>query len=54
MKEKLVEKKLTDDKLLYVTTLQDIRKDYGLKIKDSTLKSKYNEYIEEQKEYYNN
>ena len=42
VKEKLVEKKLSDDKTLKVTTLQDIRKDYGLKIKDSVLKSKYN------------
>ena len=53
VKEKLVEKKLSDDKTLKVTTLQDIRKDYGLKIKDSVLKSKYNEYIEEELEYYN-
>lgn len=51
--EKLVEKKLNDEKSLYVTTLEDIRKDYGLKIKDSTLKSKYKEYIEEELEYYN-
>ncbi len=50
--EKLVEKKLNDDKTLYITTLEDLREDYGLKIKDSTLKSKYKEYIEEQKNYY--
>lgn len=50
--EKLVEKKLNDDKTLYITALEDLREDYGLKIKDSTLKSKYKEYIQEQKDYY--
>ena len=52
--EKLIDKKLEDDKLLYVTALDEIRKDYGLKIKDSILKREYKNYIEEQKEYYNN
>lgn len=50
--EKLVEKKLNDDKTLYITTLEDLREDYGLKIKDSILKREYKEYLEEEKNYY--
>lgn len=51
--DKIVTQKINDDPKLYITSLENIRKDYGLKIKDSLIKSKYNEYLEEQKEYYN-
>ena len=51
--EKLVAKKLDEDKTISVTALEEIRKDYGLKIKDSTLKREYKEYIQEQKDLYN-
>lgn len=51
--DKLVEKKLADDKTLGVTALENIRKDYGLKIKDSIIKREYKNYIQEQKDYYN-
>ena len=51
--DKLVEKKLADDKTLGVTALENIRKDYGLKIKDSIIKREYKNYIQEQKDYNN-
>ncbi|MBR4830759.1 MAG: peptidylprolyl isomerase [Bacilli bacterium] len=51
--EKLVERKTEEDKTIAITTLDKIRKDYGLKISDSTLKREYNKYIQEQKDYYN-
>ena len=51
--DKIVEKKINEDKLIAVTALERIRKDYGLKINDSILKREYKEYIQEQKDYYN-
>ena len=51
--DKIVEKKLDEDKTIGITALDNIRKDYGLKIKDSVLKREYNNYIQEQKDYYN-
>lgn len=51
--DKIVEKKINEDKLIAVTALENIRKDYGLKINDSILKREYKEYIQEQKDYYN-
>ncbi len=51
--DKIVEKKINEDKLIAVTALESIRKDYGLKINDSILKREYKEYIQEQKDYYN-
>ena len=51
--DKIVEKKINEDKLIAVTALEKIRKDYGLKINDSILKREYKEYIQEQKDYYN-
>ena len=50
--ETLVNKKKEEDKLISVTALDEIRKNYGLKFKDSKLKSIYKEYIEEQKKQY--
>lgn len=46
----LVAKKKSEDKTIEITSLKNIRKDYGLKFKDSKLKSIYNEYINEQLE----
>ena len=51
--DKLVEKKIDEDKTIAITSLEQIRKDYGLKINDSTLKREYKAYIQEQKDYYN-
>jgi foldase protein PrsA len=48
IKEKIKDKKLEEDKTLTVTALDEIRKNYKLKIKDSKLKKLYKEYIEEQ------
>ena len=48
--EKLVEKKKEEDKTITVTALNEIRKNYKLKIKDSKLKKIYKEYINESKE----
>ena len=48
--EKLVEKKKEEDKTITVTALDEIRKNYKLKIKDSKLKKIYKEYINESKE----
>ena len=39
--------KLENDKTLEVTTLDDLRKSYGLKFKDAKLKKNYNNYIKE-------
>lgn len=50
--DKIVEKKMDEDKALGVKALENIRKDYGLKINDSILKSEYKEYIQEQKDAY--
>jgi len=48
--EKILEKKKSEDKEIEVNTLDAIRKEYGLKFKDSKLKSIYKKYIEEQLE----
>ena len=48
IKEKIKDKKLEEDKTLTVTALDEIRKNYKLKIKDSKLKKLYKEYIKEQ------
>ena len=45
--EKLVTKKKEEDKTINVTALDEIRKNYKLKFKDSKLKKFYNEYIDE-------
>ena len=46
--EKILEKKKSEDKAIEVNTLDAIRKEYGLKFKDSKLKSIYKKYIEDQ------
>lgn len=46
--EKLIDQKQSEDKTITVTALDEIRKNYGLKFKDSKLKSIYKEYIDEQ------
>lgn len=48
LKKKLVEKKKEEDKTITVTALDEIRKNYKLKFKDSKLKKIYKEYIDEQ------
>ena len=48
LKEKLIEKKKNEDKTITITSLDEIRKNYNLKFKDSKLKSIYNDYIDEQ------
>lgn len=45
VKENLVKQKLEDDKTLYYTTLDNIRKDAGLKFEDKELKKAYNKYM---------
>lgn len=45
--EALVSKKKQEDSTIVATTLDKIRKNYGLKFKDSKLKSIYKEYLEE-------
>ena len=47
IKEKLVEKKKEEDTKISEKTLDKIRKNYGLKFKDSKLKSLYKEYLKE-------
>ncbi len=43
--ETLMEEKLENDPTLEITALVELRKSYGLKFKDSKLKSSYNKYI---------
>ncbi len=50
--ETLVQKKYDEDKTISITALDEIRKNYGLKFKDSKLKSIYKEYIKEQLKQY--
>ena len=50
--EKIVQQKYNEDKTISITALDEIRKNYGLKFKDSKLKSIYKEYIEEQLKQY--
>ena len=50
IRETLADKKTEDDKTIKVTALDEIRKNYKLSFKDSSLKRKYNEYIEKEKE----
>ena len=45
--DKIVSKKKEDDPTITVTTLDEIRKNYKLKFKDSKLKKIYNQYIED-------
>ena len=45
--ETLTKEKLENDKTLEVTTLDDLRKSYGLKFKDAKLKKNYNNYIKD-------
>ena len=45
----LVKQKLEDDKALYYTALDNIRKDAGLKFEDKDLKTAYNKYVQNQK-----
>ena len=47
IKENLYNKKIEEDSTLTASTLDAIRKNYGLKFKDSKLKSIYKEYLEE-------
>ncbi len=44
--ETMVQEKLEDDPTIKVTALDELRKSYNLKFKDSKLKSMYKEYIE--------
>lgn len=44
--ETIMKNKLEEDSTLQVTALDDIRKDYKLKIKDAKLKSEYKKYID--------
>ena len=48
--EKLVSDNKTNDSAIEAKTLDKIRKNYGLKFKDSKLKSIYSEYLKEQTE----
>lgn len=48
----LVEKRYQEDPSISVTALDEIRNNYGLKIKDSKLKSIYKQYLEEALEQY--
>lgn len=48
--ETLVSEKLAADPTLYYNTLEDIRKDAGLKFEDKELKKAYNDYMKSQKE----
>lgn len=45
----LVKQKLEDDKALYYTALDNIRKDAGLKFEDKELRTSYNKYVQNQK-----
>ena len=45
--EKMVAKKKEEDKTITVTALDEVRKNYKLKFKDSKLKKLYKEYIDE-------
>ena len=45
----LAKQKLEDDPALYYTTLDNIRKDAGLKFEDKELRKKYSEYLQKQK-----
>lgn len=45
----LVKQKLEDDKALYYTALDNIRKDAGLKFDDKELKIAYNKFVQNQK-----
>ena len=47
IKEKILEKKKEEDSNISEKTLDKIRKNYGLKFKDSKLKSIYKEYLKE-------
>ena len=47
IKEKLYQKKIEEDSTITASSLDAIRKNYGLKFKDSKLKSIYKEYLEE-------
>lgn len=44
----ITNERLEEDATLSITALEDIRSNYGLKIKDSKLKSEYKKYIKEQ------
>ena len=44
----ITNERLEEDSTLNITVLEDIRNNYGLKIKDSKLKSEYKKYIKEQ------
>lgn len=48
--EKLVAEKKANDPTLSITALDEVRKNYGLKFKDSSLKKIYNNYIKKAKE----
>lgn len=48
LKKDLVDKKKEEDKTITITSLDEIRKNYKLKFKDSKLKKIYKEYIDEQ------
>lgn len=52
IKEKLYQEKINEDATLSITTLEKVRENYGLKIKDSKLKSIYKEYISDQLKQY--
>lgn len=43
----IMNERLEEDKTLQITALDEIRKSYGLKFKDSKLKSEYKKYIDE-------
>lgn len=45
----LTKQKLDEDKTLYITTLDNIRKDAGMKFVDKELRKEYSEYLQKQK-----
>lgn len=47
--DELVKQKLEEDKTLYYTVLDNIRKDAGLKFEDKELRQAYNKYVQNQK-----
>ena len=51
--ETLANKLLENDKTISITALKELRKDKGMKIEDSELKSAYNKYMNSLYNYYN-
>jgi len=51
--ETLANELLENDKTISITALKELRKDKGMKIEDSELKSAYNKYMNSLYNYYN-